>query len=92
MEGVGASSIFKHSIDTRKLKYTTFVGDGDRDTLKVVRKCMQSIYGSRYSVEKEECIRHIQKRMGTALRKLVKDMRGKRLEDRKTVAGKGVAD
>ncbi len=89
MEGVGASSIFKRSIETRKLKYTTFVGDGDSDTFKVVRECMQSIYGSRYSVEKEECIGHIQKRMGTALRKLVKDMRGKRLEDGKNVGGKG---
>ena len=89
MEGAGAISIFKRSIHTRKLKYTTFVGDGDSDTFRVVKECIENIYGSRYKVEKEECIGHIQKRMGTALRKLIKDLRGKKLEDGKPVGGRG---
>ena len=37
MEGAGASSIFKRSIQTRKLKYATFVGDGDIDKFRVVK-------------------------------------------------------
>ncbi len=52
IKGAGASSILKRSIDTRKLKYTTF-DDRDSDSFKGVRECIQSIYWSRYSVEKD---------------------------------------
>ena len=89
MEGEGAIAIFKRSIDTRKLKYTIFVGDGDSDTFKVVKESIEGIYGERYHIRKEECIGHIQKRMGTALRHLTKDMRGKKMSDGKGVGGKG---
>ena len=88
MEGVGALSIFKRSIDQYKLKYTTFVGDGDSDTFKIVQEGMQEMYGERYKVVKEEC-GHIQKRMGNALRRYLKDMKGKKLADKKSVGGKG---
>ena len=37
---------------------------------------------------KEECVGHVQKRLGTALRKYKSDMRGKKLPDGKTVGGK----
>lgn len=89
MEGAGALAIFKRSIDQRQLKYTTFVGDGDSDTFKVVKEGMNEMYGTRYQVTKEECIGHIQKRMGNAIRRYVKDMKGKKCSDNKTVGGKG---
>ena len=38
---------------------------------------------------KLECVCHIQKRLGTRLRKLQNDMRGKKLSDGKGFAGKG---
>ena len=89
MEGTGALSIFKRSIDQYKLKYTTFVGDGDSDTFKVVQEGMQELYGGRYNVVKEECIGHIQKRMGYALRNYLKHNKGRKLADNKSVGGKG---
>eukprot|EP00795_Rhopilema_esculentum_P004396 gene4396-20621_t len=79
----------KRGFSSKQLKYTTFVGDGDSDTFRVVKECIENIYGSRYKVEKKECIGHIQKRTGTALRKLIKDLRGKKLEDGKPVGGRG---
>ena len=89
MEGAGAVKIFKRSIASRGLKYTTFVGDGDSDTFKVVHEEVFKTYGERYEIVKEECIGHIQKRMGNALRTLLKDMKGKKMSDSKTVGGKG---
>ena len=50
---------FKRSIDQYKLKYTTFVGDGDSDTFNVFQEGMHELYGDRYNVVKEECIEHI---------------------------------
>ena len=35
------------------------------------------------------CVKHVTKRMGTNLRKLVKDLKGKKLEDGKGISGKG---
>ena len=61
------------------MKYTLFVGDGDSDTFKAIKEAMEDIYGNRYVVRKEECIGHIQKRMGTALRQFVRDMKGKKM-------------
>ena len=89
MEGKGVLEMFKRSIDKRKLKYTQFIGNGDSNTFRIVAEEMKKIYGDRYEVQKEECIGHIQKRMGNALRTFKKDMKGKRLLDNKTVGGKG---
>ena len=78
MEAEGAVRMFSRSISTRHLKYITFVGDGDSSTYQVVKEAMNEKYGSRYSVQKEECLRHVQKRMGNALRSMVeKYERGK---------------
>ena len=57
----------------------TFV-DGDEDN---------AIPSERYPIKKEECLGHIQKRIGNALHNLVHDMKGKRLADGKSVGGKG---
>ncbi len=87
MEGEGALEIFKRSIEKRGLKYTTFVGDGDSDTFKTVSEEISKIYGERYKVTKEECIGHIQKRMGNALRRYVKNETNKDVR-RKNSLGK----
>lgn len=71
MESVGASRIFRRSLDKRNLKYTEYYGDGDSKGYLSV----QHVYGNN-SVSKLECIGHIQKRVGTRLRKLKAKTKG----------------
>ncbi|GBM73975.1 hypothetical protein AVEN_155327-1 [Araneus ventricosus] len=65
MEVVGAYRIFERSESSRKLLYSEYYGDGDSKGYDAVR----DIYG-KDSVLKLECIGHVQKRVGTRLRKL----------------------
>ncbi|GFT41064.1 uncharacterized protein TNCV_1098281 [Trichonephila clavipes] len=65
MEPVGAYRIFARSEDHSMLRYTDYYGDGDSKAFDAVK----DIYG-KDSVTKLECIGHIQKRVGTRLRKL----------------------
>ncbi|GFU29929.1 uncharacterized protein TNCV_1687011 [Trichonephila clavipes] len=65
MEPARAYRIFKRSEDHRMLRYTDYYGDGDSKAFDA----MEDIYG-KDSVTKLECIGHIQKRVGTRLRKL----------------------
>eukprot|EP00794_Sanderia_malayensis_P019663 gene19663-21610_t len=67
MENKGAILIFKRSIESRGLKYTEFVGDGDSSCFGKVSEALEEEYGDLYKITKEECVGHIQKRMGTAL-------------------------
>lgn len=76
METVGASRIFQRSVMKRKLKYTKYYGDGDSKGFISV----QNTYGDN-SVEKLECIGHVQKRVGSRLRKLKSKTKG--------ISGKG---
>ena len=46
-------------------------------------------YGPLYLVEKEECVNHITKRMGSNLRELLRSYKGKKLSDGKGLGGKG---
>ena len=85
MEKEGAISIFRRSIERRGLQYVEFVGDGDSSCFANVKEAMADIY----KAEKEECVGHIHKRIGTALRKLVRDNKGRNLTDGKGVDGKG---
>ena len=67
MEVVGVERIFSRSIETRRLCYTDYYGDGDSKSFVSV----QNIYAPKV-VGKKECIGHVQKRVGTRLRKLQK--------------------
>lgn len=89
MEASAAVEMFGRSKENYGLKYTTFVGDGDSSCFGRVREAMAAKYGDKYTVVKEECVGHVQKRMGTALRKYKKDMKGRKLADGKGVGGKG---
>ena len=54
METNGAVEMFLRSIESRNLKYTTFVGDGDSSCFGHVKeKCLQK-YEVYYNVNKEE--------------------------------------
>ncbi|KAJ4444118.1 hypothetical protein ANN_05907 [Periplaneta americana] len=85
MEAEGAVRIFQRSNQTRGVKYKQYLGDGDsKGFVKVVES---KPYGDDCTVEKLECIGHVQKRMGSRLRKLKKDLVGKKLSDGKGVGG-----
>ena len=89
METNGAKEIFLRSIDTRHLKYMTFVGDGDSSCFGAVSKACFEKYGDAYIVTKEECVGHVQKRIGSRLQNYKKKSHGIKLLDGKTVGGKG---
>ena len=72
METKGVKRIFERSEVTHKLQYTEYFGDGDSKAFNEV----QNIYGNNVEVVKKECVGHVQKRVGTALRKLKKEKKG----------------
>ena len=86
MESAGAVAIFKRSIEKNKLRYVSYIGDGDTSSYAEVRDAKP--YGE-VPVVKKECIGHVQKRMGTRLRNLRKSMKGEILSDGKRVSGTG---
>lgn len=67
METKGAVNMFSRSIDTRQLKYTKFVGDGDISCHGTVNEAMTGKYGKSYAITKEECVGDVQKRMVSVL-------------------------
>ncbi|GFU61144.1 uncharacterized protein TNCV_764041 [Trichonephila clavipes] len=71
MEAYGAFRIFESSLIKRDLQYTEYYGDADSKGFLQVK----DIYGEN-SVTKLECIGHIQKRLGSRLRKLKKNTKG----------------
>ena len=74
MEAHGAVALWKRSLDYN-LRYLTFIEDRDSKSFKGVSETEP--YGPKYKVEKSDCVGHVQKRMGSALRKVKKDY-GKR--------------
>lgn len=71
MEVVGVYRIFERSEIFYQLKYVEYYGDGDSKGFEVVK----DMYGEN-SVVKLECIGHVQKRVGSRLRKLKKSKKG----------------
>lgn len=71
MEEKAAVILWSRSIEL-KLRYVTFVGDGDCSSYNALREMnnKEGPYGIENTVSKEECVNHVHKRMGYALRKL----------------------
>ena len=74
METAGARRIFNRSIDVHALQYTEYFGDGDSKGFDEVKDTYLEDYDM--EVKKKECVGHVQKRLGTALRKLKKEKKG----------------
>ncbi len=74
MEAHGTVALWQRSLEYN-LRYLSFIGDRDSKSFKGVSEA--NPYGSEYKVEKSDCVGHVQKRMGSALRKVKKD-HGKR--------------
>lgn len=58
---------------THRLKYLTFVGDGDSSTYKAVCQIDDGYGPYNVPITKEECVNHVSKRLGTRLRKFKKE-------------------
>ena len=85
MEAAGLVDCFMSSAETRKLRYTHYIGDGDSKAyLDIVKN--DPYPGT--VVEKLECVGHIQKRVGNRLRNLRNTMKAP-LADGKTLRGRG---
>lgn len=97
MEAEGAVRMWQRSVKKNKMRYTTFIGDGDSSAYKSVIGLHKG-KGPYDGVEmaKEECVNHVSKRFGSRLRKLkdtevtevpVKSKPGK-TRKKKTLGGK----
>ena len=71
MEITGAKRIFERSIEINQLRYTEYFGDGDSKSFPSI----ENTYAPDI-VTKQECIGHVQKRVGTRLRELKKNVKG----------------
>ena len=87
MESDGVIEMYRRSINNCSIRYNPFIGDGDSNAYSTIDR--QRPYSATVFVRKEECVNHVAKRMGTNLRLLVKEYKGKKLEDGKSLRGKG---
>ena len=85
MESEGARAIWCCSEGSRRLRYTTYIGDGNSKGYDALTAAQP--YGADAQVVKEECIGHVQKLLGMALRNLKKEKKGQKLSDGKTIGG-----
>ncbi|GFU98306.1 uncharacterized protein TNCV_3005901 [Trichonephila clavipes] len=86
MECRGILSIYQRSETSRKASYTQYLGDGDTKGFLTIKKA--KVYGNT-EVEKLECVGHVQKRMGTRLRNILKTSKGLKLSDGENISGRG---
>jgi hypothetical protein len=84
MEVVGIKIIFSRSVRLHCLRYTFYIGDGDTKSFEEI--CKSDPYPG-HIITKGECIGHVQKRVGTRLRKLKADYKGKKLTDGRSIGG-----
>ena len=87
MESTGALVIWKRSVSKNKFRYTQMISDGDFKTFKFL--CVQLPYVASNLVSKHECVRHVKKRMGTALREKAKDKFVNKRGEHVRMRGKG---
>ena len=70
MEREHALRMWARSVEKNKMRYTQFISDGDSSAFRAVR---DSDPYDGIDIEKQECINHVQKRLGSRLRKLKKE-------------------
>ena len=67
--------MFQYTVQKHKLVYSQYLGDGEASSLKEVVK--SNLYSEFDIVPgRVECVGHVQKRLGTRLRKVLKDYKG----------------
>ena len=73
MEVDAITEMFARSDQLLGVKYATYIGDGDTKTFSAILK--SNPYED-VTVQKKECVGHVQKRMGTRLREVKKKIAG----------------
>ena len=71
MEVEAAKRLWSRSIVRNKMRYTNMLGDGDSKAYSAVKEMKP--YGD-ITIERDECVNHAHKRLGTALRKLTQSL------------------
>ncbi|GFX88941.1 uncharacterized protein TNCV_2576481 [Trichonephila clavipes] len=79
MEMEAALTLWKRSTSLG-FRYITVLSDGDCKTFNYL--CEKKVYGPDIVIKKEECINHVSKRLGTALRSTVKRLSCSRMRVR----------
>lgn len=87
MEVRGVLDMFQQSLPKYNVRYVNYLGDGDSASYPAVVSAKP--YGPEVSIEKLECIGHVQKRMGSRLRKLKTKLGKTNLSDGKPIGGRG---
>ena len=72
--------IWERSEELHKLRYTEYLGDGDTHTCDKLNDL--HVYGPDVQILKKDCINHVSKRMGTALREYHQNTPAARLPDK----------
>lgn len=85
MEVAGVKDIFSRSLQRYNVRYVQYLGDGDSKSFAAVSELKP--YGNDVTITKQECIGHVQKRMGARLRRLKTTMKGQILSDGKPLGG-----
>ena len=85
METVRVITFFQRSIEKYNLIHLKFKGDGDTEEFAKVVEARP--YGD-MTIEKLECVEHLQKRLGTHLRTLRKNLKDKVMSDGKKIQAK----
>ena len=75
MESDAVAEIYSRSISKHGLRYCPFISDGDSSSYQTITALMP--YGPLKFIPKAECTNHVTKRMGTGLRNLMKEYKGK---------------
>lgn len=73
MEVDAVKEMFARSEEQLGVKYVNYIGDGDTKTFKAI---LDFDPYSNVTVQKKECVGHVQKRMGTQLRDVKKNIKG----------------
>ncbi|GFX89076.1 uncharacterized protein TNCV_2853751 [Trichonephila clavipes] len=69
--------MWRRSISDCQMRFVSMLSDGDSKTFQFLSD--DKIYGSDIKIEKEECLNHIAKRLGTSLRNKVKEWKLKKV-------------
>lgn len=75
MEKDIAEILWRRSEQLCGMRYMTVLSDGDAKTLQHLNTL--NVYGEGNYIDKEECLNHVAKRLGTGLRNQVKDWKSK---------------
>ncbi|KAH9366722.1 hypothetical protein HPB48_008777 [Haemaphysalis longicornis] len=83
MEVLAGLTLFQRSLEKHGLRYTTVLSDGDSRMYLALLE--SNVYGY-IKIQKENCVNHVEKHMGTSLRTAIGNHRGSRSE---SLGGKG---